>query len=402
MTEDESLYDLPEDPKTQTQIQNRYCFWCHRRGGKSLNNYQDGMKQVCSFQTVEHFWRIYNHLIRPNDFKTTTDYQLFKNGITPTWEDAQNERGGKWMVRLKKGLASRYWEELILAIIGEQFDVGHEICGAVVSIRHNEDIISVWNKNAENTEAKNKIRDQLRRILKLPAFIPIEYKKHQDSIVDKSSFRNTDVWRSSATSRPKGDWSGEGGDRRHYHGHHHGDDREGNTRNRDGEKEFGRGPRSHGGQDRSSNNAWKSARYTSGDRDGAPRSGAPREGGNRFNSGTSGSAWGKSSSAGDKSGGGWYRGKHVDEGQQSATQGEHGRQPYKPAGHGGHTEAGETSPRRRFDRFQDSSDDVGPRRRGGSGGGSSSTGTSAADDNMWRRGTKAANAASEGDSSRQS
>jgi hypothetical protein len=25
-------------------------------------------------------------------------------------------------------------------------------------VRHNEDIISVWNKNAENTEAKNKIR----------------------------------------------------------------------------------------------------------------------------------------------------------------------------------------------------------------------------------------------------
>ena len=29
----------------------------------------------------------------------------------------------------------------------------------------------------------------MRRILKLPQFIPIEYKKHQDSIVDKSSFR---------------------------------------------------------------------------------------------------------------------------------------------------------------------------------------------------------------------
>ena len=35
------------------------------------------------------------------------------------------------MIRLKKGLASSYWEEIILAIIGEQFDVGNEICGAV-------------------------------------------------------------------------------------------------------------------------------------------------------------------------------------------------------------------------------------------------------------------------------
>ena len=62
------------------------------------------------------------------------------------------------MVRLKKGLASKYWEELVLAIIGEQFDVGNEICGAVVSTRANEDIISVWNKTNDNQEAINKIR----------------------------------------------------------------------------------------------------------------------------------------------------------------------------------------------------------------------------------------------------
>lgn len=175
------------------------------------------MKQVGNFQTIEHFWRIYNHMLRPSEFKTTTDFHLFKYGIKPTWEDPQNERGGKWMVRLKKGLTAHYWEELIIAIIGEQFDVGHEICGAVVSVRNNEDIISVWNKNAENTEAKNKIRDQMRRILKLPAFINVEYKKHQDSLVDKSSFRNTVVWRSENAQdrdrgprKPRTDWSDRG------------------------------------------------------------------------------------------------------------------------------------------------------------------------------------------------
>ena len=39
------------------------------------------------------------------------------------------------MIRLKKGLASRCWENLILAMLGEQFVVGDEICGAVISIR---------------------------------------------------------------------------------------------------------------------------------------------------------------------------------------------------------------------------------------------------------------------------
>lgn len=213
--DDPSWTDEPEDLASQTVIQNRYCFWYMRRQGgsaanKAVNKYEDSVKKLGSFQTVEHFWRVYDHLIRPNDHKSSTiDYHLFKNGIKPTWEDPQNVRGGKWIVRLKKGLASKYWEELVLAIIGEQFDVGSEICGAVISVRGSEDILSVWNKNADNMEATNKIRDQLRRLLHFPTFIPIEYKKHEDSITDKSSFRNTMVYRApSGTNADRNDRGG--------------------------------------------------------------------------------------------------------------------------------------------------------------------------------------------------
>jgi translation initiation factor 4E len=107
---------------------------------------------------VEYFWRIYDHIIKPNEIKASMDYHMFKDGIKPTWEDPANRLGGKWMVRVKKGLTSMYWEDLVIAIIGEQFDVGHEICGAVVSVRNDNDIISVWNKTADNLEATNKIR----------------------------------------------------------------------------------------------------------------------------------------------------------------------------------------------------------------------------------------------------
>lgn len=34
---------------------------------------------------------------------------------------ASNAKGGKWIIRLPKGLASRYWEEIILALIGGQY-----------------------------------------------------------------------------------------------------------------------------------------------------------------------------------------------------------------------------------------------------------------------------------------
>lgn len=57
-------------------------------------------------------------------------------------------------MRLKKGVASRYWEDLVIAIVSGQFDVGDEICGAVISIRFQEDIISVWNRTSSDTSAK--------------------------------------------------------------------------------------------------------------------------------------------------------------------------------------------------------------------------------------------------------
>uniref|UniRef100_A0A8C4QWP0 Eukaryotic translation initiation factor 4E family member 2 n=1 Tax=Eptatretus burgeri TaxID=7764 RepID=A0A8C4QWP0_EPTBU len=109
--------------------------------------------------------------------------------------DEANKNGGKWIVRLRKGLASRCWENLILAMLGEQFMVGEEICGAVVSIRFQEDIISIWNKTASDHATTSRIRDTLRRVLNLPPNTVMEYKTHTDSIKDNSSFRNTELFR---------------------------------------------------------------------------------------------------------------------------------------------------------------------------------------------------------------
>lgn len=99
--------------------------------------YENSIKTLQTVTTVQEFWETYDFLKRPNDLPTTTDYHFFREGIKPTWEDSSNAAGGKWIVRLPKGLASRYWEEIILALVGEQFTgvPDGEICGAVLSIR---------------------------------------------------------------------------------------------------------------------------------------------------------------------------------------------------------------------------------------------------------------------------
>lgn len=55
----------------------------------------------------------------------------------------------------------------LLAMIGEQFDYGDEICGAVVSIRGKQERIAVWTKNAANETAQVRTASILHYIRKL-------------------------------------------------------------------------------------------------------------------------------------------------------------------------------------------------------------------------------------------
>jgi len=200
-TEEYTLQDdeiVPPQPRDDGQHPLRYpwtLWFMHRAPGEKITDYEAAIKKIGTFTTVEEFWALYSHLRRPNELPNVSDYHLFKDGVRPVWEDDANKEGGKWMIRLKKGLASRYWEQLVVAIVSEQFQVGREICGAVLSMRHSEDILSLWNRTAANSKNNLRIRDTVKRILGLPAETVMEYKAHNDSIKDQSSFRNTDVYK---------------------------------------------------------------------------------------------------------------------------------------------------------------------------------------------------------------
>lgn len=139
---------LAIDSLSNNPLEYAYSFWFSKRPGKGQIssstsnssgpnpiNYDSNLRLVGTFNTVEKYWSYYSHMCRPQDLNGHADIHLFKDGIRPLWEDDANKNGGKWIVRLKKGLANRCWENLILAILGEQFMVGEEICGAVISVR---------------------------------------------------------------------------------------------------------------------------------------------------------------------------------------------------------------------------------------------------------------------------
>lgn len=172
-----------------------WSFWYlirHGKGSVQAANYENSLHQIATVGTAEEFWSVYGHLQRPSRLPINSDYQLFRKGIKPVWEDSANATGGKWIVRLRKGLADRLWEHLLLVLVGGVFGETLGVCGAVLSVRYAEDILSVWNARAEDEEAQVALRETLKTVLCLPPNVTLEYKAHDTAMKDSSSFRNTE------------------------------------------------------------------------------------------------------------------------------------------------------------------------------------------------------------------
>lgn len=128
------------------QLKSTWIVW-YRPPTPKYSDYEKSTVPLAAISSVESLWAVYTHLKRPSLLPTVSDYHIFKKGIRPVWEDEANKRGGKWIVRLKKGVADRYWEDLLLAMAGDQFaEAGDEVCGAVLSVRGGEDVLSVWTR----------------------------------------------------------------------------------------------------------------------------------------------------------------------------------------------------------------------------------------------------------------
>jgi len=126
---------------TRHPLQNRWSMWYN-----SCSKDAWEPRHIASMTTVEEFWCLYNNLLPPSRIPLG-NYHFFKNGIEPTWEDAANQKGGKWWFELPKSesaLMDDLWLWTLLALIGEYFETSEDINGAVVSPRARVTKLALW------------------------------------------------------------------------------------------------------------------------------------------------------------------------------------------------------------------------------------------------------------------
>ena len=70
--------------------------------------------------TIKTFWEFYNQFPLER-LQMKDSVHFFKRGVRPVWEDRRNLKGGAWTFRVPKAQSERFWKEVLMMAIGEQF-----------------------------------------------------------------------------------------------------------------------------------------------------------------------------------------------------------------------------------------------------------------------------------------
>jgi len=188
------------------------------------DNWNDLLKEVVTFDSVEEFWGVYvsiTSLSPPNQIRRTnpcprlqnnitptselaikSDYHLFKSGVRPEWEDQQNKHGGKWSYSFYKKDKPHVpiddlWLHTMLAAIGETLENegDNEVMGVVVNVRKGFYRIGLWTKtmgkgvqgkgrggvSEENKNVLLGIGTRFKEVLTLEGGETVEFSGHADA-----------------------------------------------------------------------------------------------------------------------------------------------------------------------------------------------------------------------------
>ncbi|ODV60766.1 translation initiation factor eIF4E [Ascoidea rubescens DSM 1968] len=175
-------------------LNSKWTLWYTKPPTNRNESWNDLLKPVITFSTVEEFWGIYNAIPSANELPIKSDYHLFKEGIRPEWEDVVNSKGGKWAYQFKeksKVDINDLWMRSVLALIGETIEENeeNEVNGVVLNVRKVFYRIGLWTKSCDK-KSLEPIGKKFKTILKIRDDDQVEFTSHDDgdTTASKKSF----------------------------------------------------------------------------------------------------------------------------------------------------------------------------------------------------------------------
>lgn len=176
----------PNNPKSK--LSPKFSFWVRiseeminnqlTKTNINTNEYESQVKKLAEFNSIEEFWKIYQHIKKPDACRPGIDIQLFKNPIKPMWEDEYNKNGGRISLKLRKDFSTIIWEEILLAMIGNILpkEISDEINGVLISVKKKYNGLQIWFKNY-NKKITLELERCIRDLIQIPQEVPLEIKQ---------------------------------------------------------------------------------------------------------------------------------------------------------------------------------------------------------------------------------
>ena len=193
--------ETDEDPKEETPAPvgvDTYLYLTKEIEFLDVNSL-DKSNLVTSIGSIEQLWVSLSSIKKTYHLPIGTELLVFKSGINPVWEDPINAKGGRWVFRFNrrynlpaeqtnvdsiKSLRQRsslIWERLLLkTMTGSIIPDGdytpevqdillNDITGLVLSVRKDDDIISIWNANLNFNKKKPSDDDDKKKLTSFQA-----------------------------------------------------------------------------------------------------------------------------------------------------------------------------------------------------------------------------------------
>lgn len=147
-----------------------WCIWEHRN---DMSDYELNLNKVATFNDVETFWSYFHRIPKPTDFffsskknrgtvggRSVVSYSVFRESVTPKWEDPVAYEGGEWRIRRFKNLneLDEIWETIVLLALGNSLEKSDNILGVRVVDSSHPDTnkamynVEIWFDNMDHAD----------------------------------------------------------------------------------------------------------------------------------------------------------------------------------------------------------------------------------------------------------
>lgn len=190
------LSSKPQDKVEGKKLQNPWSVYFTEKVRRD-SQFQDCLRKVCTFRTVEEFAYVYSRLRRPSQLPNETSIYVVRdvNNMLPSWE--QNVHGGTYQLERTIDPQSTHvqkvdqtWENVLFAMVGET--IQEPILSCVQATAHQDSCqITVWHFNTITKREFSRIQLKLGDLLGCKV-ADIEYVTNMDAIKNKQLMRSRD------------------------------------------------------------------------------------------------------------------------------------------------------------------------------------------------------------------